>query len=465
MNNITYFHSPDAFMFSEFEIHASIFHKKNMNDYFMISSGTNQFPLSKIWKQVLYQEIETDYLYRWYTSAEGFQTATRTLKIYEDYLASKGDFFPKSFKNDICMTIGGSGAASLVFDYLKKKYLDCEIVLVGMNYSLYERLAQKHGFQIKELNSFTRKSELPKLNDFKEQNWSNKKKVFVFSNPNNPTGSKYQLPEFEEIVKYIKALDGFIVWDKVCDLVISQKEYVYYENVITQNISWSNAAIVNSFSKTDAIAGFRIGYIYGNKEIIKVVSGIQAESIMNPPTFPVFVIALTCMFRCMYLNKTNSRKQYKEILIRNLFRNIFFYTGAIIPNSMQIFAKAIFGEYGKYYNEYITEMIENENAIISNYLLTLEMLNPFILEYTEMQGGFNFCVWFNKPFKLSEIELVQQLINNTGIAILTESSFTICNKETKEYFIRFSTACDPIEYRKALCRMKNYFQKEGVFVD
>ena len=110
-------------------------------------------------------------------------------------------------------------------------------------------------------------------------------------------------------------------------------------------------------------------------------------------------------------------------------------------------------------------MIENEKAVISNYLLTLDILQPFILDYTEMQGGFNFCVWFNKPFKLSEIELVQQLINNTGVAILTESSFSTCNKETYEYFIRFSTACNTNEYRKALYRMKNYFQKEGVFVD
>ena len=54
---------------------------------------------------------------------------------------------------------------------------------------------------------------------------------------------------------------------------------------------------------------------------------------------------------------------------------------------------------------------------------------------------------------------------NTGVAILTESSFSTCNKETYEYFIRFSTACNTNEYRKALYRMKNYFQKEGVFVD
>ena len=108
--------SSDEFMFSEFEIHATIFNKKNKNDYFMISSGTNQFPLPEMWKDSLYHEIESDYLYRWYTSSSGFQSACSALKIYEDFLCSKGRFFPKKINNNVCMTIGGSGAASLNFD-------------------------------------------------------------------------------------------------------------------------------------------------------------------------------------------------------------------------------------------------------------------------------------------------------------------------------------------------------------
>ena len=99
MNKVQTYNSPDEFMFLEFEIHSSIFHKINQNDYFMISSGTNQFPLPKLWKKTLYQEINSDYLYRWYTSAAGFQTSTRSLKIYEDYLAGNGSFFSKKMNS------------------------------------------------------------------------------------------------------------------------------------------------------------------------------------------------------------------------------------------------------------------------------------------------------------------------------------------------------------------------------
>ena len=223
--------SSDEFMFSEFEIHATIFNKKNKNDYFMISSGTNQFPLPEMWKDSLYHEIESDYLYRWYTSSSGFQSACSALKIYEDFLCSKGRFFPKKINNNVCMTIGGSGAASLIFDYLKEKYHECIIVLVGMNYSLYERLGRKHNFTILEITSQSSIGCLPTMQEFKNMQQSTLKKVFVFSNPNNPSGLIYDYEKFSKILRYIHEINGFVILDQVCNLPISQKPYLFLENI------------------------------------------------------------------------------------------------------------------------------------------------------------------------------------------------------------------------------------------
>ena len=455
--------SSDEFMFSEFDIHATIFSRKNKNDYFMISSGTNQFPLSEMWKDSLYHEIQSDYLYRWYTSSNGFQSVTRALKIYEDFLCSKGRFFPKEINNDVCMTIGASGAASLIFDYLKEKYHKCMIVLVGMNYSLYERLARKHNFTITEINSQPSNGFLPTRHEFRNMSQSALKQVFIFSNPNNPTGIIYDYETFAEILRYIREIDGFVVLDQVCDLPISQKPYLFLENAITECNMWNKAVIVNSFSKTDSTAGFRIGYIYGTKLLIENVSKIQANSIMNPPTFPVFSIILTCMFRCIYLNRSNSLSWYRDISIRNLYRNLFFYTGAIIPNEMRKYATKIFDDYIVYYNNYVKEQLQNEEKIIINYNKTLDCLSSYIQGYTELQRGFNFCVWFNKNFKVGELELVKVLIEKTGVAILTESAFTLNRPTKKKYFIRFSAACDTNEYSAALERMRYCFDQGGIF--
>lgn len=457
--------SPDEFMFSEFEIHASIFNRKNKDDYFMISSGTNQFPLSFAWKDALIHEIESDYLYRWYTSSAGFQSATLSLKIYEDFVSNRGIFFSKMTANDVCMAIGGSGAASLVFDYIKAEYQICEIVLVGMNYSLYERLARKYGFYVWELKSNISGVFLPSISDFLLLKKTDIKKVFVFSNPNNPTGATYDYKTFSNIVSIIKKVDGYIILDQVCDLPISKKVYQYMESAITENEMWDNTAVVNSFSKTDSTAGFRIGYIYGARNTIKAVSKIQANSIMNPPTFPVFSIIVTCMYRCMFLNRQKQSNAYKERLIRNLFRNVFFITGAIIPEKMKNYAVMIFDNVEFYYKNYIDEQLKNEDEILCNYKNTIGLLSEYIAYHSDLEGGFNFCVWFNRPFKLSELELVQLLINETGVAILTESAFTLYPTNSNSYFIRFSTACDKRLYREALLRVKAILDKGDIFDD
>lgn len=251
----------------------------------------------------------------------------------------------------------------------------------------------------------------------------------------------------------------------MCDLPISKKTYPYIESVITENEMWDSAAIVNSFSKTDSTAGFRIGYIYGTQKLIEVVSEIQANSIMNPPTFPVFSIIITCMYRCMFLNRQKQSNVYREQLIRNLFRNVFFITGAIIPEQMKNYASRIFENYKFYYTSYVNEQLKNQECIFYNYKNTIKILSKYIDYYSELEGGFNFCVWFNRPFRLSELDLVKLLIDETGVAILTESAFTLYPTKHGSYFVRFSTACDKKLYWKALLRMKAIFDKGDIFDD
>ena len=115
------YNSTDDFMFRSFSLHSNIFHQKNLDDYFMISSGTNQFSMPDIWKCSICKEVESDFLYKWYTSSEGFQCITSAVKVYEDYISSDMNYrFIKSNRK-VCMTSGGSGAAAYVFDFLANK--------------------------------------------------------------------------------------------------------------------------------------------------------------------------------------------------------------------------------------------------------------------------------------------------------------------------------------------------------
>ncbi len=454
-------HSPDKFMFKSFDIHSHVFHQNNLKDYFMISSGTNQFSMPSIWKESIQKELQSDFLYRWYTSSDGFQCITSAVKVYEDMVSSlEHNAFVHSNRR-VCMTTGGSGAASLLFDYLKSVYHNCRIVLVGLNYSLYERLAYKHRFSCVELCN--ENSTLPKAGDFYLNTSEKIKNVFVFSLPNNPTGKSYNKAEFSDIISQIKEIDGFVILDRVCDVVFSGKPHPSLQEVITQQNFWNSCAIVNSFSKSDAVAGLRIGYIYGCDELIRFCSDINANSIMNPPTFPAFPVVITSLFRCLYFNNCFEGDLKSADKMIRLFHHLFFVTSAVVPSEMFDYAESVFGNALNYYREYADAQLNNERIMKSNYQKTVEVFEPYIQNVSDMEYGFNFCMWFNKDFKLNELELIEALIRNTGVAILTESSFTLNKANPINYMIRFSTACDEQLYSKALDRMKSFMERE-VFI-
>ena len=453
------YNDTDDFMFRSFSLHSKIFHQDNLKNYFMISSGTNQFAMPDIWKYSIYKEVESDFLYRWYTSCEGFQCITSAVKAYEDFISSDINDRLSKNKRKVCMTLGGSGAASHVFDYLSNKYHDCTVVSVGMNYSLYYRLARKHDFQFVELCSEQDYHVIPEPDCFSSLNAKNKL-VFVFSLPNNPTGETYDVDAFSKIVSAIKKLSGFIIMDCVCDIVISLTPHPFLRRIITQHDLWDSCAVVNSFSKSDAIAGLRIGYVYGTEELIKFCSNINAKTIMNPPTFPAFPVVLTCMFRCLFINQNCYNFAVASKRIISFYRKLFFITSAIVPPKMQEYAETVFDNTHALYDSYIMQMLNNEKVMNSNVSNTINIFQPYLSHISKIKHGFNFCLWFSNKLTMDEMMLINALIKNTGVAILTESSFTTRRADPKNYFIRFSTACDEQKYVYALNRMRIYMEKE-----
>lgn len=456
-------HSTDQFMFKSFEIHSKIFHQKNLKDYFMISSGTNQFSMPEIWKNSMNKEICSDFLYRWYTACEGFQCVTSAIKVYEDI--SSTIFSDKSMKTkrNVCMSTGGSGAASLVFDYIFSQYKECNVYLVGMNYSLYERLAQKHNFKCLEICNDNDNYSIPTANDFKSVKKGNKKNIFVFSFPNNPSGESYDENTFCEIINYIKSIDGFVLMDMVCDNYFTQIPHYPLQSIITKLDYWDSCALINSFSKSDAVAGLRIGYVYSNVRLIEFCAQKNADSIMNPPTFPAFPILITCLFRCIYLYKSLGKDNKALYRLVRVYEKLFFLTSAIVPNEMAQFVSHVFENIEEEYYRYINKQLNNEKIIKKNAQLTKDVFHKYIEKYSLLEYGFNFCIWFKNSFKQTELELINSLIKNTGVAILTESSFTIRSVKKHQYMMRFSTACNENDYYQALIRMKDYMEKE-VFI-
>lgn len=99
-------------------------------------------------------------------------------------------------------------------------------------------------------------------------------KAVLINSPSNPTGRIQEVDTLKKIEKLCSDLNITIISDEVYkDLIYERENYMLHgPHVIT----------INSFSKTYAMCGFRVGYLYSNDERItdKVIE-IKTHSSMN----------------------------------------------------------------------------------------------------------------------------------------------------------------------------------------
>jgi aspartate aminotransferase len=103
-----------------------------------------------------------------------------------------------------------------------------------------------------------------------------KLKFLIFNNAANPTGILYTRDEIKSILAWAKEKDVIVISDEVYSgLVYEKQEYVscgsfpeYQENVI----------VIQSCSKHFAMTGWRVGFVFGPEEVIKVLTMLQSQS-------------------------------------------------------------------------------------------------------------------------------------------------------------------------------------------
>jgi len=449
-------HSPNDFMYKEFLEHKKIFNMSNKWDYMMLSSGTNQFPMPKLWKELIVEEINNDYTYQLYVSPYGFETANRSINLYENFLSTKGDFSNEIVnENSVCMAIGSSQAASLVMDYLAAKNPNYKIIIVGKNYALYEMLSKKCKLEIAQVTSHDKF--IPDINEILMyiENCSDNH-AFIFSHPNNPSGEQYSQEEYDKILSSLKKKHCFAIFDEVCNMIISNNDLVIIESSITKLNYWNNCVIINSFSKTESIPGFRLGYVYASKEIINYIFQQQSCSLMSIPSVLVLPVFFTSLFRCMFLSEKYSWNRYDKKRLIQIFRSIFYITTSIPDDCIKSIIEDKFNNIDLIYNTYIQELLDNENTINENYKYLLEKLDKYIIGVSSLKSGFNFMIKLKFIEKFTELEFVSDLLKKTGLAVLTESAFSLESNMDSMFWFRISLACPSKIFKKAINKLLDY---------
>lgn len=133
-------------------------------------------------------------------------------------------------------------------------------------------------------------------------------RMVIINTPNNPTGAVYERRELEALASLVKENDFLVLADEVYEKII-------FDNA--RHVSIARLAgmkkrtiTVNSFSKTYAMTGWRVGYVVANEKVTVGLRRIHsyAVSCVSPVLQRAALAALTASQDCVQ----QMVREYKE---------------------------------------------------------------------------------------------------------------------------------------------------------
>ena len=198
--------------------------------------------------------------------------------------------YPKSTADNFIITNGASEALDLIFRALGKG----KVLLPKPYYYSYPPIVKYAGMQ--PVYTKLVKGRID-INDFYLK--VKECKAVLINSPSNPTGRIESIDTLKEIEEITRKLGIYVVSDEVYkDLIYERENYLINgEHVIT----------VNSFSKTYAMCGVRVGYLWSSDQsIVDKAISIKTHTSMNTN-----LVGQDMALRAMKVPKSYINKQLK----------------------------------------------------------------------------------------------------------------------------------------------------------
>ncbi|MFO7618493.1 MAG: aminotransferase class I/II-fold pyridoxal phosphate-dependent enzyme [Thermoplasmata archaeon] len=104
-------------------------------------------------------------------------------------------------------------------------------------------------------------------------------KAIIVNSPNNPTGGVMGPDTIKALREIAVDNELAIISDEVYDEIIFEGQH---QSMLNQD--YDNVVYINSFSKTFAVTGWRLGYMASSKYMVSQLAKIQYYNIACPPT-------------------------------------------------------------------------------------------------------------------------------------------------------------------------------------
>ena len=209
-----------------------------------------------------------------YTSNAGMAELRREIAAY----LNRRFHLQYDFASQIIVTVGGSEAIDLSLRCLVNP--SDEVIVPVPSFVCYGPLASMAGAK-PVLVETKAENEFRLTADELRAAITPRTKVLVLPFPNNPTGGIMERADLEAIAEVIKDTNIMVLSDEIYAELTYGQHHVSPAHLPELK---DRTIVVNGFSKSHAMTGWRMGYVCGPKEIIQQMLKLHQFGIMSAPT-------------------------------------------------------------------------------------------------------------------------------------------------------------------------------------
>ena len=211
----------------------------------------------------------------WYSPNRGF---AQLLNEISDYYKRRYGIYYEPSKQTL-VTVGGSEAIDLAFRSLIEE--GDEVIIPEPSFVCYQPLTTMAGGTPVVINTKNEDNFRLKASDL-EAAITPKTKLLVLPFPNNPTGAIMEKKDLEEIAEVVIKHDLLVLSDEIySELTYGGRQHISIASIPDM---YERTIVINGFSKSYAMTGWRLGYALGPAPIIDQMTKLHQYGIMSAPT-------------------------------------------------------------------------------------------------------------------------------------------------------------------------------------
>ena len=180
-----------------------------------------------------------------------------------------------------------------------------EIIVIEPAWPAYKDCALNAGVKVRAIQTTLESKWEPSIKKIEDVINSNTKMI-VLNYPNNPTGKILPINLQDEVINLARKNNLFVLSDEI----YAQYSYKDWKSILSYN--YEKSIVTQSFSKSHAMTGFRIGYGIADTKIIEKMAKLEALCLTNVSE-PIQYIAMKAL-EADTSNNTNTVQSRLDVL-------------------------------------------------------------------------------------------------------------------------------------------------------